>query len=146
MIEVETTKTVRNNFSQSEVRSAADKVARKLKIRKKRRVSLALVGDGRIRKLNKLYRGRDKVTDVLSFLIESDDFISPSRDNYWGEIIISYPQAVRQAKEKKWPVKKEISFLLIHGLLHLAEYEHEKGGSEAKKMEKLQKEILDSLG
>ncbi|TSC96374.1 MAG: putative rRNA maturation factor, partial [Parcubacteria group bacterium Athens1014_10] len=57
------------------------------------------------------------------------------------EIIICYPQAKRQAKEKKHSIKKEIEILLIHGLLHLLGYDHQKE-KDALKMERLEKRLL----
>ena len=132
-------------------------------------ISLAIVGDGRIRKLNKMYRGRNRVTDVLAFenksIIsylskafprlsakggpasgwkkENIEFIEPP-DNIkrLGEIIICYPRAKKQAKRLDHSLEKELTILLIHGILHLLGYEHEKGGQEEEKMKEMEDKIL----
>ena len=71
-------------------------------------ISIVLVCNSRMRSLNKRYRGKDKITDVLSF--------------DYGEIIVCLPQAKKQAKELGHSLKKELGILLIHGILHLAGY------------------------
>lgn len=77
-------------------------------------VSIAFVGDQRIRELNKCYRHQDQITDVLSFAGE---------EKYLGEIIINYRQIERQAKEFNKTSQTELIFILVHGLLHLAGYD-----------------------
>ena len=74
-------------------------------------VSLVLVGDRRIRQLNKLYRHKDKVTDVLSFNSDEPEQL--------GEIIIDYQQIIRQAKRFGNSVWRELIFITTHGILHL---------------------------
>lgn len=106
-----------------------------LKIKKEGEFSVALVDDGEIRRLNREYRGADKVTDVLSFKHEHP---------LLGEIIISYPQAGRQARSCGHSTKQEIKNLLVHGLLHLLGYDHKKD-KEAEKMRKTEKKILNNL-
>lgn len=76
-------------------------------------LSLAIINDAEMRKINKLYRHQDKTTDVLSFLGSS---LATS------EILISWPQIKRQAKTT---YKQEFMFILVHGLLHLAGYNDE---------------------
>ncbi len=100
-------------------------------------VSLALVGSGEIKKWNKLYRGKNLATDVLSFVY--------SEKPLDGEIIICYSKVVRQAKEKGHTVNDEIEFLLVHGLLHLCGYDHEKSAREEKIMDNLQNKIISVL-
>ncbi|PIZ89613.1 MAG: rRNA maturation RNase YbeY [Candidatus Nealsonbacteria bacterium CG_4_10_14_0_2_um_filter_37_10] len=86
-------------------------------------LSIALVGPGRIRKLNKKYRGKNRVTDVLSF-----------PDNGLGEIVICLREVKKNAKKFGSSFKKELSTCLIHGILHLLGYDHEKSVEEVKKM------------
>jgi len=123
-------------------------------------ISLAIVGDGRIRKLNKMYRGKNRVTDVLSFGNQSvmlylnkafprlkktvdQKFIEPLDGvKRLGEIVICYPQAKKQAKRLNHSLNEELTILLIHGILHLLGYDHEKSESEARKMEEMEKRIL----
>jgi probable rRNA maturation factor len=76
----------------------------------KKDVSIAIIGDKKIKELNKKYRGIDKITDILSFKGEED---------FLGEIIINYAQIKRQAKKFKSTAGQEFIFILVHGLLHL---------------------------
>jgi len=108
-------------------------------------ISLALVGDAAMRRLNRIYRGKDQVTDVLSFgahdQAKNFRFCGPE---YLGEIIIAYPQARRQAKIAKHSLDSELSLLLTHGFLHLLGLDHEKSKKDAQLMEKLQAKIVKS--
>jgi probable rRNA maturation factor len=79
-------------------------------------VSIAFVGDREIQKINKIYRGINKPTDVLSFEGE-DDFL--------GEVIISYSQIKKQAREQGKTAEEELIFILVHGLMHLVGYDDE---------------------
>jgi len=108
-------------------------------------ISILLAGDGRMRKLNRLYRGKDRTTDVLSFPQVAgggryDAFPCPL-----GDIVISLPQARRQAKEHGATFYEELARLLIHGLLHLLGYDHEKNAYQARKMRKLEQELFDGI-
>lgn len=94
-------------------------------------LSIAFITERDMRRLNKQWRGKDRVTDVLSF--ES------------GEILISYDQAKRQAKELNHSTRDEVIFLIVHGVLHVFGFDHEKP-SDAKKMFPLQTKILTKLG
>lgn len=103
-------------------------------------LSVALVGQEEIRKLKREFFGEDRYTDVISFC-----YGPAEKDSIWGEIVISLPIAEAQAKERKLPVKKEVSFLFIHGLLHLLGYED--SDPESKKiMDELAKNLLDEFG
>lgn len=108
----------------------------------KKGVSIVLAGDKKIKSLNSLYRRKNRVTDVLSF----GDFSIPSGEkDFLGEIVICLPQARRQAKSYGISVKQELARLLLHGILHLAGYEHEKGGKEEKEMSRMQERILSGF-
>ena len=89
-----------------------------------------------MRQLNHAWRGKDRVTDVLSFGLE--------QGGLKGELILSYEQAKKQASEMKHPVADEVGFLLVHGILHLWGYDHE-NSQDATRMFTLQKKILQSL-
>jgi probable rRNA maturation factor len=94
-------------------------------------IGLVITGQEKIRELNRLYLEEDAPTDVLSFpMTESDSdesgFITPPDSTLrLGEVIISYPQAKKQAKEHGHIVKKEIAVLIVHGVLHLLGYDHD---------------------
>ena len=104
----------------------------------KKNVSIVLVKDKKIQELNKIYRKKNKVTDVLSFGDWDDK-------NFLGEVIICLPQAQRQAKKYGTLLKQELTRLLVQGILHLAGLDHEKSKQEEKKMFKLQEEMLCSI-
>lgn len=112
-------------------------------------VSLVFTDSETVRQLNRDYRGVDEPTDVLAFYMlpqkEADySFVLPSDGVLrLGEVIISYPQAVEQAKEQGHSVDKELALLIIHGILHLLGYDHEQPEEEAK-MRAREKELLES--
>jgi probable rRNA maturation factor len=82
-------------------------------------VSVLLTGDAAIRALNRKYRHKDKATDVLSFpAVETPEDVA-------GDLVISLETALMQAEERGHPLEMEIRLLLLHGLLHLAGYDHE---------------------
>lgn len=111
-------------------------VAIGLRLKKDKLVSVAFVTAGVIQRLNKTYRNKDRVTDVLSFPFVDEDVI--------GEVLICLSQAKKQAKEYGFSLEEEINILLVHGLIHLFGYDHLKT-AEAKKMFLLQKKILKKL-
>lgn len=95
-------------------------------------------------KLNKTYRNKDYVADVLSFNNKNEkDFISQDIEDL-GDIFICYPKAKKQAEEYKHSLTRELSFLFLHGLLHNLGYDHENKKDE-EVMFGLQKLILDQL-
>ena len=94
-------------------------------------LSIALVGDREMRPLNSKYRKKNKTTDVLSFFVE-DQPISGTK--ILGDVVISVEQARRQAKQRGKTLKSEMVTLLIHGILHLLGYDHEKSPRQAKIM------------
>ena len=107
--------------------------------------SIIFVSDDEIREINNNYRGIDKVTDVISFDFEDNNMIKmPER--ILGEIYISIPRMKMQAREYNHSEKRELSFLVCHGLLHLLGYDHTKSKEEEIRQFSLQDLILDSLG
>ncbi len=118
------------------------KITKTLKLKNDLEISIAVVGDQRIKKLNATYRQKNKVTDVLSFgaLTKTSKF-NKVNQQYLGEIVIGYQQAVRQSNKIGHSVNQEFEKLLVHGFLHLLGYDHEKD-NEAKTMEKLEQKII----
>ncbi len=109
---------------------------------KKAYFSIIFVGNEEIKELNKNYRGIDKVTDVISFALEDNkDFIN-NDTRILGDIYICIPRAIEQAEEYQHSLKRELSFLTVHGLLHLLGYDHQTKDEE-EIMFKLQELILD---
>lgn len=94
--------------------------------KKEANLSIVLVGQGRIRELNKRYRGKNRATDVLAF---------PNQELGLGEIVICLSEVKKNAKRFSSTFEKELARILIHGILHLLGYDHEKLEAEAKKVE-----------
>lgn len=86
--------------------------------------SIIFVTEDKIQEINKEYRGIDKVTDVISFAFEDYDAIIESKTRVLGDIFICIPRMLEQAKMYGHSVKRELSFLTVHGLLHLLGYDH----------------------
>lgn len=104
---------------------------------KKFELTIAIVGSDMITRLNKTYRKKNKVTDILSFESTLPDHL--------GELAICLQKVRSQAKLNKHSVQVELNYLILHGILHLLGYNHEKGGHEAKKMFKIQDGIFNRL-
>ena len=97
-----------------------------------------VVSEKKIKQLNKDFRGKDKVTDVLSFSMrEGGEVTGP----FFGELYLCYRQIKRQAESYGVAKKEEFTRMLVHGLLHLSGYDHQKK-NEAKKMFALQEKIV----
>jgi probable rRNA maturation factor len=107
-------------------------------------VSVLLVGDKKMRKLNRTYRSIDRTTDVLSFS-QLEGPISQTETADLGDIVISPAQARRQADEHGVTMDRELALLLVHGLLHLIGYDHEKNPYQARKMRAKEKELLHAI-
>lgn len=106
---------------------------------------IIFIDDKEMHKLNKEYRGIDRTTDVLSFALNDNKHID-TFINSLGDIFISIPKMKSQAIEYGHSEKRELSFLALHGLLHLLGYDHTLGKKEEEEMFGLQKEILSELG
>ena len=100
-----------------------------------------------MRILNRRYRGIDRTTDVLSFQQMEMSQLSTinSQPFLLGDIVINLHKAKRQAAEYGHSFQQEMKKLLIHGLLHLIGFDHEKGGFDEKKMRRKERELLRNL-
>lgn len=106
--------------------------------------SVIFIDDDKMHEMNKEYRGIDRTTDVLSFALEDNQtFVSEIRE--LGDIFISIPKMMEQAKEYGHSEKRELSFLVCHGLLHLLGYDHTRSEEDEKIHFGLQDEILKEL-
>ena len=92
--------------------------------------------------LNKEYRNIDRETDVISFAFEDNGKVVYNNNRLLGEIYISIPKMIDQAKEYGHTQKRELSFLAVHGMLHLLGYDHMNKEDE-KEMFDLQELILN---
>lgn len=104
-------------------------------------VSISIVTEELIQKLNAQYRGKDKVTDVLSFNL-GDDYDAP--EMFLGEIFICYKKALEQSKYLNHSINYEIATLCIHGLCHLIGYDHQTD-ADYEKMKTKENQILEIL-
>lgn len=108
-----------------------------LKIEDDLDLSLIIVGKTKIRNINRDYRNKDAVTDVISFAnIDSDDYDYLCDDVNLGDIFINVDRVKSQAKKYGHSIKREFVFLFIHGMLHLLGYDH---------MEKEDEEVMFAL-
>lgn len=113
-------------------------------------LSLLLVGDRTMRRLNKTYRRKDRTTDVLAFPVPPTHSLPRKGGGLGrgmlGDIVISIPQAARQAKRAGHSLDHEIAVLVIHGTLHLLGYDHERSAREAKRMQRKERTVMRALG
>lgn len=114
-----------------------------LPLRPKAGLSLLFTEDGRMRELNRSWRGKDKATNVLSF-----PAVPPARlaaATFLGDIALGYETVSREAAEQGKPLADHVTHLVAHGVLHLLGFDHETE-EEAARMEGLERDILAGLG
>ena len=115
-------------------------------------LGLVIAGQEKVRQLNQTYLGEDAPTDVLAFAMTPQQVgmeqlpfvVPPDGITHLGEVIISYPQAVIQAEERRHSVKREIAILIVHGVLHLLGYDHDEPEAE-REMRAREQEILKTV-
>lgn len=116
-------------------------------------MGLVITDTETVQQLNKTYRDEDEPTDVLAFHMLPDidqehglSFVAPPDGIcHLGEVVISYPQAVKQALKQGCRVEQELALLTVHGVLHLLNYDHEQL-EERRRMKAKEEEILRKLG
>ena len=114
-------------------------------------VSVRLTSDEEVHALNRQYRGKDKPTNVLSFPMVQPDLIETLSDTddgevLLGDIVVAYGVCSAEAAEKGVTLAAHLTHLIVHGLLHLLGYDHERGEDEAEAMEEMERAALASLG
>ena len=107
-------------------------------------LSLLLVSDGEMRRLNRRWRDRDRPTDVLAFAQAEGPGGAP--DGMLGDVVISVDTARRQAAERGETLGREAERLLVHGVLHLLGYDHERSTAEARRMQRRERALARVLG
>ncbi|HVM97152.1 MAG TPA: rRNA maturation RNase YbeY [Candidatus Acidoferrales bacterium] len=107
-------------------------------------LTVSLVGDAEMHVLNHDYRGKDTPTDVLAFAMREGRRVAGD-DAQIGDIVISLDTAKRQASERGHEVATEVRTLLIHGVLHLLGYDHEKSPAEARRMKAKERRLASML-
>lgn len=112
-------------------------------------VSVSFVDNAEIRRLNKIYRDKDKSTDVLSFPLGENGVYDVNNETgayLLGDVVISMETAVKQAHIYGHSLEREVGFLTVHSMLHLLGYDHETSALDAAKMHEKEEMILESLG
>lgn len=108
-------------------------------------LSVSIVGDRAIRRINREYLARDRATNVISFSLREGEWnvIAP---HALGDVVISADTAAREAEAGGMEAFERLGFLLLHGILHLCGYDHERSGeAEARKMEQKERELFRIL-
>ena len=105
-------------------------------------LGILFVGNQRMRSLNRRYRGKDRTTDVLAFAMREAPH---SSTGLLGDVVIAVPEAARQAQQGRRSLDEELMVLLIHGILHLCGYDHERSEKEARRMHRRERMILQAL-
>lgn len=108
-------------------------------------VCVTLVGDAEIQVLNREYRRKDAPTDVLAFATREGERV-PGDEASLGDIVISVDTARRQAAARGRALERELVVLVLHGLLHLVGYDHERSPAEARRMRRQEKRLARLLG
>ena len=110
---------------------------------KKADLGILLVGDRSMRRLNRDYRKKNRTTDVLAFPMREGPGPSSA---LMGDVVISVPTAAQQARQLGRSLDEELTILLIHGILHLCGYDHERNNREARRMRQRERWVLRRLG
>ena len=142
MITIQINKKFADRISSELLEETALKIFSQLKIDPLTDLSVLIDTDAVLKKLNRLYRGFDQPTDVLSF--ESNEINPETGASSLGDIAISFPTAEKQAAEASHPVENEIILLLVHAILHLTGYDHNTK-EEKQQMWAEQQSVIDHL-
>jgi len=136
----------KNQIDRKFVKRISEKVLKQEK--RQGDVSIVFVDAKKMQSLNKKYRGENKVTDVLSFSqgsIVSEFFNLPNGYFELGEIIVCLTKVKKNAQEFKSDFEKELGWVIIHGILHILGYDHEKSEKQAERMREKEKYYLKNL-
>lgn len=116
----------RYKINRKKIKSAIDSVLQENNVQSPIEVSIAIVGDRKMTKLNKQYRDKEGTTNILSFpLSEGEQTHLPSDITRLGDIIISYPMVIKEAAQYEMLVDERVDELVRHGMLHLLGLHHE---------------------
>lgn len=105
-------------------------------------VSIVFSDDATVRRLNRDFRGKDKATNVLSFPLDVDD---PDGSRHLGDVVLAWETVAAEAEAMNICLTDHICHLVVHGILHLAGYDHETD-ADAAAMEQLETRVLATLG
>ena len=116
----------RYKVNRKRIRSLVNNLLKKQGVAGKAEVSIAIVGDRKMRELSRKYKGEDKTRNVLSFSqIEGEPAKNPSDALFLGDVVISYPQVIKEAAAEDVLVDEKIEQLVEHGIMHLLGINHE---------------------
>ena len=107
-------------------------------------LSISFVGSAAMRTLNRGYRHKDKVTDILSFPAREGEAFIVGEDDDLGDIVLCYPRLVAQARCYQHSLKDEVRILVVHGVLHLLGYDHETD-ADFHTMKKIEERIIQKI-
>jgi len=107
-------------------------------------LGVRLVGDEEMQRLNRDYRGINQPTDVLAFAMR-EGRRAPGDGAELGDVVIALPAAARQARRRRVAPAREVRTLLVHGVLHLLGYDHERSAAEARRMRAMERRLLVAL-
>lgn len=130
------------------IRQAIGETLSKVGIKSVVQVGVSVVGDRKVRVLNRKFRGQDKTTNVLSFPLNGPNTEVEEvagQTTPLGDVVISYPVARNEAAEQNLLVDQMLGRLTVHGTLHLLGFDHE-NDFEARQMEKLEDDIFVQAG
>ena len=120
------------------------------KFNKDAEVSVSFVSNNEIKNLNRIYRDKDSVTDVLSFpLTGADGSVEVNPETgavLLGDVVISLETAVKQAQSFGHSLEREVGFLTVHSMLHLLGYDHETSQLDQRIMREKEESVLEKLG
>ncbi len=112
-------------------------------------ISISFVDNEQIREMNRQYRDKDSVTDVLSFPMGENGHYDMNHETgakILGDIVISVPRAMEQARTFGHSLEREIGYLTAHSMLHLLGYDHEDGGLARVRMREKEERVMRELG
>ena len=112
-------------------------------------VSVSFVDNKEIHQLNKLYRNKDRATDVLSFPLGENSVYDINNETgayLLGDVVISIETAIKQAQMYNHSLEREVGFLTVHSMLHLLGYDHETSPLDAAQMREKEEQVLEYLG
>ena len=144
-MEVEIRNCTRKPVNESAIKKAVAKTLKLLRLKSDAILSVALVGGKKMRSLNKSWRKKDAITDVLSFSFLEAGGNDAGATKEAGEIIICLPVAARQARLYGLSEKKQIARLAAHGTMHIFGLDHERSEREHQIMEEIQKKITENI-
>ena len=144
-MEVEIRNCTKRTADSRAIKKAIAETLKLLKLESDAVLSVALVGEKKMRSLNKAWRKKDSATDVLSFSFLGAGGNDAGATKEAGEIIICLPVAARQARFYGLSEKKQVARLAAHGTMHIFGLDHERSEKEARQMERIQEKVVSMI-